>query len=164
MPQARSSADTAVERFQKRIVEMLQVGWTGFHFTPGDKWHSMDIEEKCSALLGMWDAERVETGPARSTKEPTDVREFVKQFTDEPQPSAVSDGLTDDQIKYAHELAEERRQAWVDAALAVIRSRWNFEENEFDAIEKVLLDPECAAVIRDQPQAAALGKAKTKYI
>lgn len=31
--------------------------------------------------------------------------------------------------------------------MEVVRSRWNFEENEFDAIEKVLLDPKCAAAL-----------------
>jgi hypothetical protein len=68
---------SAVERFQKRIVEMMQVGFTGFHLSTGDGWHSLDIEEKCAALLDMWDAERVDSGPPRTMKEPISVREFV---------------------------------------------------------------------------------------
>ena len=35
----------------------------------------------------------------------------------------------------------------VPKIMEVVRSRWNFEEYEFDAIEKVLLDPECAAAL-----------------
>ena len=65
---------TAVERFQKRIVEMMQAGCTGFHFTSGPRWHSMDIEEKCAAMLEVWDAERTPVPPARSlTKEESDL-------------------------------------------------------------------------------------------
>lgn len=52
-PQAQESA---VEKFKKRIVEMMQAGCTGFHFTSGAKWHSMTIEEKCAAMLEVWDA------------------------------------------------------------------------------------------------------------
>lgn len=31
--------------------------------------------------------------------------------------------------------------------MEVVRSRWNFEDNEFGAIEKVISDPDCIAVL-----------------
>lgn len=50
--------ETAVKRFQDRVVKMIEDGNTGWHISPGNKWHDLSIEEKCEAILAMWDAPR----------------------------------------------------------------------------------------------------------
>lgn len=47
---------TAVRRFQERVVEMIDKGNTGWHISPGEKWHTLSTEERCDAILKMWDA------------------------------------------------------------------------------------------------------------
>lgn len=47
---------TPIARFQQCVVEMIDNGCVGFHFSVGDKWHSLTLEEKCEAALQMWDA------------------------------------------------------------------------------------------------------------
>jgi hypothetical protein len=37
---------------------MIDKGNTGWHISPGPRWHSMSIEDKCAAILDMWDAPR----------------------------------------------------------------------------------------------------------
>ena len=49
----------AVERFQKRVVEMVRDGCVGFHFSSGPKWRDLTIEEKCAAMLEVWDAKGI---------------------------------------------------------------------------------------------------------
>lgn len=49
---------TAVEKVQARLIEMIDQGYTMFHLSIGPKWNSLTIEEKCEALLQMWDAPR----------------------------------------------------------------------------------------------------------
>jgi hypothetical protein len=49
---------TAVQIFQERVVEMIDGGCHGFHFTPGPKWHGLPIEDKCEAILEMWDSRK----------------------------------------------------------------------------------------------------------
>lgn len=41
--------------------------------------------------------------------------------------------------------------AQMEAFMTAVRARWNFEEAEFDAIEKVIGDPECAAALSAVP-------------
>lgn len=53
---ASGGADTAVVRFQQRIVDMIANGSMGFHLTVGGGWHELPIEDRCKYILRMWDA------------------------------------------------------------------------------------------------------------
>ncbi len=54
----KAVTQTAVQRFQDRVVQMIDKGNTGWHISPGEKWWTMTIEEKCESILQMWDAPR----------------------------------------------------------------------------------------------------------
>lgn len=46
---------------------------------------------------------------------------------------------------------ERERVIDVEGFMTAVRSRWNFEENEFDSIEKVISDPECIRALKGTP-------------
>ena len=54
---------TAVERFQERVVKMIGEGFRGFHFTSGPKWDGLTTEERCEFILQMWDSPKVRAEP-----------------------------------------------------------------------------------------------------
>jgi hypothetical protein len=71
--------ESAVRKFQERIVDMMEEGLTMFHLSTGPEWAGLTIEQKCEATLQMWDAPRIERTP-RTNKPPTDVRDLVDKL------------------------------------------------------------------------------------
>lgn len=74
---ARAEQETSIERFQRVILDKIQGGLTGFHFTTGQRWHSMTIEQKCEFILSLWAVQGTRSGPAQTGKTPQDVRSLV---------------------------------------------------------------------------------------
>lgn len=73
-----------VDELKDRLIKMIDEGCTGWHISPGPKWHSMSIEDKAAAILQMWDAkgERVADvdGPPRTNKHRRHVSDIIAEL------------------------------------------------------------------------------------
>lgn len=75
---------SAVEEMKARVVKMIEEGCIMFHFDPGPKWHGLTLENRCAAILKMWDSRSATPAAPLTGLPPRHIRDIVAEIEKVP--------------------------------------------------------------------------------